>query len=318
MVLVVLMLPAGVISATPDDHPTAKLRVITTVPDIASIVRSIGGNLVTVESIARGYQDPHYVEAKPSYVVKVSRADILFYIGMQLEIGWLPLLLQGSRNPDLVTVALENGIQVLQEPEGEVSRRFGDIHPDGNPHYWLDPNNGLVMARQVAATLSDHLAPGDRTTVAANLSAFEAELRDRISEWELKLTPWRGLRLVAYHQQFEYLAAWAGWETVNYIEEKPGVPPSPRHVAGLERMMKEEGITTLIASSFIDPRIPQRVAGRTGATLVVLPASVEGEETITDYFALFDHLLKVVQEQVPAPAGRVVQEQISAPFGKGG
>jgi ABC-type Zn uptake system ZnuABC Zn-binding protein ZnuA len=304
MLLVVMALPAGVLSAPPEDDSRARLRVITTVPDIASIVRSIGGDLVTVESIARGYQDPHYVEAKPSYMVKVSRADILFHVGMQLEIGWLPLLLQGSRNPDLVTVALENGIDVLHQPEEEVSRRFGDIHPDGNPHYWLDPNNGLVMARQVAATLSDHLAPGDRATVTANLAAFEAELRARILEWDRELAPWRDLRLVAYHQQFEYLAAWAGWETVDYIEEKPGVPPSPRHVAGLERMMKEEGITTLIASSFIDPRIPSRVAGRTGATLVILPASVEGEESITDYFALFEHLVRVIQEQVPAPSGK--------------
>jgi len=276
-----------------------RVRVITTIPDLAAIAKAVGGDLVEVESIARGYQDPHYVEAKPSYVVKTSRADLVLYVGMQLEIGWLPLLLQGSRNPDLQTAALSEGIDALQVPEGEVSRRFGDIHPEGNPHYWLDPRNGSKIANHIATHLKEHLPGTTHGRIDENLQAFTAELERRIPEWELRLAPWRGLKVVAYHQQFEYFCAFAGWEAVEYIEEKPGVPPSPRHIAELERKMGSEGIGTVISSNFIDPRIPGRIAERAGAVHLVLPASVEGERGIDDYFDLFDYIVTSVEESLP-------------------
>jgi len=303
-ILILLLCSAGGLQSPAHASPDpalAELRVMATIPDLAAIVRAVGGDLVEVESIARGYQDPHYVEAKPSYIVEVSRADLVVMVGMELEIGWLPLLLQGSRNPDLETVALNDGIEVLQRPEGEVSRRFGDIHPEGNPHYWLDPRNGRIMARNAAAILKDRLAAEHHAAVDTNLQRFLAELDRRIPDWEERLAPWRGLRYVAYHQQFEYLSEWAGFITGGYVEEKPGVPPSPRHVAELERMMEREGIPLLLSSNFIDPKIPGRIADRTGAAYVRLPASVEGEEGIEGYFDLFDHIVEAITSQVPRP-----------------
>jgi ABC-type Zn uptake system ZnuABC Zn-binding protein ZnuA len=256
-----------------------------------------------VRSIARGYQDPHYVEAKPSYMVTASRSDLLFYVGMELEIGWLPLLLQGSRNPDLETVALNEDIEPLQVPEGELSRRFGDIHPEGNPHYWLDPRNGSLIAAQVARVLKAHLPVDRHQGVDDRLAAFDAGLQLRITDWERRLAPWRGLRIAAYHQQFEYFFAFAGWEAVDYIEEKPGVPPSPRHVADLERMMRSEGIGLVVSSNFIDPRIPERIAQRTDAAYMVLPASVGGEDDIDDYFDLFEHIVAKIERDLPPRVG---------------
>ncbi len=281
----------------------ARIRVIASTTDIATIVKSIGGDLVEVDSIIRGYQDPHYAEGKPSYIVKVSRADVLFYIGLQLEIGWLPLLIQGSRNPDLDAVAVSEYIDVFQKPAGEISRQMGGVHPEGNPHFKTDPRNGRPMAQRIAEVLKDHLPPEDRATIDANLLAFLEELDRRVEDWERRLEPYRGLRVVQYHAHFDYLFRWAGWETVAYVEDKPGVPPSPRHLASLENQMKREDIKVLTASSFIDPRIPRRLANRTGAKYVVLPGAVGAEPSFNDWFSFFEEIVSTIEREMPLPEG---------------
>ena len=271
------------------------LSVVTTTTDIAAIAEAVGGKRVKVRSIAKGAQDPHYVAAKPSYMRLLNRADLLLYVGLQLEVGWLNLLVQGARNPSLVSLSLSQGISVLEIPHGEVSRAQGDIHPEGNPHYWLDPRNGFVMARRIAAQLKA-LAPDDGSYFEQRLTLFEKELKHRIQKWEQQMTPYRGQEVVAYHKQWEYLANWLGLSIMGYVEDKPGIPPAPKHVARLTLSIRERKVKALLVSGFINLRIPQSVAQKAGTTMVILPASVGADNTVKSYFDLFDTIIERITQ----------------------
>lgn len=265
------------------------LSVVTTTTDLAAIIKALGGERVQVKSIAKGSQDPHYVAAKPSYMRLLNRADLLLYVGLQIEIGWLPLLVRGARNPGLVSLNLSQGISVLEVPKGEVTRALGDIHPEGNPHYWLDPRNGLLVARRIAAELKT-LAPADAAYFDERLRLFEADLKSRIETWERRMVPYRGTEVVAYHKQWEYLAKWLGLPIIGYVEDKPGIPPAPKHVVWLVRTMRERKVKILLVAGFISPNIPQSVASRAGTKMVVLPASVGSEKGIESYGDLFESI----------------------------
>ena len=266
------------------------LSVVTTTTDLAAIIKAVGGERVKVESIAKGFQDPHYVEAKPSFMRLVNQARLLFHVGLQLEIGWLPLLVQGARNPSLVQVDLSQGISVLERPTGPISRAQGDVHPEGNPHYWLEPRNGILMARRVTQELKA-LAPGDGTYFEQNLKLFESDLARRRQKWEERMAPFRGTEVVAYHKELEYLAKWIGISIIDYVEDKPGIPPSPRHLESLIQNMRQHKVKTLLVSNFTSPSIPQAVADKGGARMVVLPVSVGGEKGIESYGDLFDAII---------------------------
>ena len=266
------------------------LSVVTTTADLAAIAKAIGGDGVKVESIAKGFQDPHYVEAKPSFMRLVNQARLLFSVGLQLEIGWLTLLVQGARNPGLTQADLSRGVPVLERPTGPISRAQGDVHPEGNPHYWLDPRNGPVMARRIAQELKA-LAPADATRFDQNLKLFEDDLNRRRQTWEERMAQFRGREIVAYHKQWEYLAQWLGLTIVGYVEDKPGIPPAPQSLAALVRTMQERKIKALLVANFTNPTIPQFVADKVGAKLVVLPASVGGEKGIDTYGDLFDAIV---------------------------
>jgi len=272
---------------------TEPIFVVTTTSDLAAITKAVGGERVRVESIAKGFQDPHYVEAKPSYMRLVNQARLLFHVGLQLEIGWLPLLVQGSRNPALVQVDLSQAIAVLERVTGPVSRAQGDIHPEGNPHYWLDPRNGSIMARRIAQELRA-LAPSDGAAFEQNLKQFEADLLRRRQKWEERMAFFRGVEVVAYHKQWEYLANWLGLPIIGYVEDKPGIPPGPQHLANLVRTMQQRKVKALWVANFTNPNIPQSVAEKTGAKMVILPASVGGEKGIESYGDLFDALIPKV------------------------
>jgi zinc/manganese transport system substrate-binding protein len=271
------------------------LSVVTTTADLAAIAKAIGGDGVKVESIAKGFQDPHYVEAKPSFMRLVNQARLLFSVGLQLEIGWLTLLVQGARNPGLVQVDASQGVTVLERPTGPISRAQGDVHPEGNPHYWLDPRNGPVMARRIAQELKA-LAPADATRFDQNLKLFEDDLNRRRPTWEERMAQFRGREIVAYHKQWEYLARWLGLTIVGYVEDKPGIPPAPQSLAALVRTMQERKIKALLVANFTNPTIPQFVADKVGAKLVVLPASVGGEKGIDTYGDLFDAIVARLAE----------------------
>jgi zinc/manganese transport system substrate-binding protein len=279
----------------------SRVNVVGSTPEIAALVREIGGDLVSVLAIAKPLQDPHYVDAKPSFMVHVNRAAVLFYTGLELEIGWLPLLVQGARNPGLVAVELTQGIEVLAKPIGPVSRAEGDVHPLGNPHYWLDPRNGATMAATIAATLKridpEHGADYDR-----NLGAFKATLERKLGEWEGQLAPHKGTRVLDYHTTWLYFANWAGLVIANQIEAKPGIPPAPGHVRTVMAQIGQEKLRLLLQPNFVDPKVGEFLARRTGIRVLSLPATVEGEPGIRTYWDFFDTVVSRVAEALRQPA----------------
>jgi ABC-type Zn uptake system ZnuABC Zn-binding protein ZnuA len=183
---------------------------------------------------------------------------------------------------------------VLEVPSGHIDRSQGDIHPAGNPHYWLDPRNGLPIANGMAERLSA-LSPEDAELFQANLIAFQEQLATRIADWEQRMAPFQGREVVAYHKQWEYLTHWLGLKVIGYVEDKPGVPPSPRHVANLIERMKERRVPVLLCTPFTPPKIPQQVAHKAGANLLLLPPSVTGGSGIETYIDLFEYLISKLE-----------------------
>ena len=260
------------------------------------MARAVSGTEASVRTIARPGQDPHYVDAKPGYIRQVHAADLLAAVGLELEIGWLPLLIRSARNPAVAPggggyLDVSRGIRVLEAPTGTIDRSQGDIHPGGNPHYWLDPRNGLLVAAQIAERLAV-LEPAKAETYRANLAAFEGELTARIVDWENRMAPFRGRQIATYHRQWEYLADWLGLEIAGYVEDKPGVPPSPRHVAELVKLMRAGQVAVLVCADFTPGKIPRQIAERTEARLLMLPPSVEEGE----YVDLFERLVSGLEE----------------------
>lgn len=270
-----------------------KLNVVTTTNDLASLTREVGGDLVTVTSIARGYQDPHFVESKPSYLLLLKSADLLEVIGLDLEISWLPPLIDQSRNPKIRPgstgyLDVSRGVEILDRPSGAVNRSMGDVHPLGNPHYWLDPANAVRMAIQIAKKLEE-LQPANAAVFRRNLNTFKSRLNEADKRWRAALAPYRGAKIVTYHNSWPNFMRRYGLNVVGYVEPKPGVPPSPSHTFALIQRMKEQRVKAIVMEPYFDKKTPQSVAERTGAKLVVLYPSVGGAKSGTDdYFALFD------------------------------
>jgi zinc/manganese transport system substrate-binding protein len=271
---------------------SAGLNVVTTTQDLASLTREVAGDRVQITTIAKGYQDPHFVDAKPSYVLQLSRADLLIAVGLELEVGWLPALVQQARNPKLLTAGnyldLSAGAEILERPKGEVSRALGDVHPFGNPHYWLDPQNGYAMARAIAAKLSA-LDPAGTEVYRKNLALFEQRLDEKEKEWDALMTPYAGTEIVTYHNSWPNFAKRFRLRVVDFVEPKPGVPPGPAHVAELIHMMKSRRVPVILMEPYFDTKLPQSIADKTGATLLIFLPSVGGIPEVKDYFSLFDH-----------------------------
>jgi len=271
----------------------AALNVVTSSSDLASITREVGGDRVTVTSIARGYQDPHFVEPKPSFLLLLKNADLLEVVGLDLEIGWLPPLIDQSRNNKIRPgspgyLDLSRGVEILDRPQGAVNRSMGDVHPLGNPHYWLDPANAVRIAIQVEKKLEE-LRPADAAYFQARLNAFKTRMNDADKRWRAALAPFRGAKIVTYHNSWPNFVRRYGLDVIDYIEPKPGVPPSPSHLFDLIGKMKSQNVKVIIMEPYFDHKTPESVAQRTGAKLVVLYPSVGGAKSGTDdYFSLFD------------------------------
>jgi len=271
----------------------AALNVVTSSSDLASITREVGGDRVTVTSIARGYQDPHFVEPKPSFLLLLKNADLLEVVGLDLEIGWLPPLIDQSRNNKIRPgsagyLDLSRGVEILDRPQGAVNRSMGDVHPLGNPHYWLDPANAVRIAIQVEKKLEE-LRPADAAYFQAQLNSFKTRMNDADKRWRAALAPFRGAKVVTYHNSWPNFMRRYGLNVVGYIEPKPGVPPSPSHLFDLIGMMKAQNVKVIIMEPYFDAKTPESLAQRTGAKLVVLYPSVGGAKSGTDdYFSLFD------------------------------
>jgi ABC-type Zn uptake system ZnuABC Zn-binding protein ZnuA len=271
----------------------AKLNVVTTTSDLASITTAIGGDYVNVTSVARGYQDPHFVEPKPSFLLLLRKADLLAAIGLDLEIGWLPALIDQSRNARIRPgsagyLDVSRGVEILDRPAGAVNRSMGDVHPMGNPHYWLDPANAVRIAIQVEKKLEE-LQPANAAYFQKRLNAFKVQMNDANKRWTAALAPYKGAKIVTYHNSWPNFMRRYGINVVGFVEPKPGVPPSPSHLFQLINMMKAQKVKVIVMEPYFDHKTPQSVAERTGAQLVVLYPSVGGAKSGTDdYFALFD------------------------------
>jgi len=284
----------------------ATVSVVTTTEDLAAIAREVGGDRVKVESIARGDEDPHFVNAKPSYMLKLRKADLWVEVGLELEIGWAPLLVQGARNgriqrgsPGFVDASI--GVRTLEVPT-VATRAEGDVHPYGNPHYWLDPANGIVIARNIAEGLK-RVDPAGREAYEANLRSFAERIQARMAQWQGDLAPYEGAKVVSYHRAWPYFEDRFGIRFVDELEPKPGIPPSPRHIARLTDRMKTEEIGVIVYGPYYNPKPVRELARRVGAEAVPLPLSVGGAQGVETYFDLFDHLVAQMKAGLSGRSG---------------
>jgi zinc/manganese transport system substrate-binding protein len=274
----------------------AQLNVITTTEDLAALAREVGGDRIRVEALARGYQDPHFVEAKPSFVIKLHNADLLIVVGRELEQAWLPALITQSRNADIQPggrhyLDASLSAEILEIPTGQITRAMGDVHPLGNPHYWLDPDNGRRIAQSIQKKLTE-LRPQDAGYFAGRYADFERRLAEAQTRWRAMVEPYRGLKIVTYHRSWPNFAAEFGLDVVGYVEPRPGIPPSPSHTIALIQEMKRQNIRLILVEPYFDLKTPQRVGQQAGARVVVLYPSVGGTDAIRTYLDLFDYDLK--------------------------
>jgi zinc/manganese transport system substrate-binding protein len=299
--VIVGVLGAALLVATPS-RAQGKLNVIATTEDLASIAREIGGDRITVESIAKGYQDPHFVEAKPSFILKLQRADLLIVVGRELEIGWLPPLVQQSRNGKIQPGAegyLDASLtaQILEIPNGNITRAMGDVHPFGNPHYWTDPENGKRIAKAVSEKLVQ-FRPNDRAVFEQRLADFLSRLDAAEKRWLAMMAPYKGTKVVTYHRSFPNFAERFGLDIVGYVEPRPGIPPTPQHTLDLINEMKRQNIKLVLVEPYFDLKTPQAIGRDTGAQVLVMPPSVGGVKEITDYFKLFDYDINLLIDAI--------------------
>jgi zinc/manganese transport system substrate-binding protein len=299
-----VLLALGTAGAAPA-YAGDKLYVVTATTDLAALAQEVGGDRVEVESIARGYQDPHFVEAKPSFLLKLRKANLLIVVGLQLEIGWLPPLISQSGNPRIQGPGAAGYLdasqfaEILEIPTGEVTRAMGDVHPLGNPHYWLDPENGRRIARGIQGKLAQ-MRPADTAYFQQRYDSFAQRLKEAEKRWDAEMKPYHGRRVVTYHRSWPNFAKRFGLEVAGYIEPRPGIPPSPGHTVELIGQIKREGIKEILVEPYFDLKTPNAVARDTGAKVLVLTPSVGGEKEITDYFKLFDYDIKLLMQAFQA------------------
>ena len=283
--------------------PTAaakNLKVITTLTDLASLTQEVGGDKVDVEALAKGYQDPHFVDPKPSFLLKLRHADLLISVGLDLEIGWLPPLVTQSGNGNIQPAApgfldASQFAEILEIPQGAVSRAEGDVHPLGNPHYWLDPDNGRRIAKGIAAKLSE-MDPADRAYFQQREQDFEKRLADADKKWQGQMAPYRGQKIVTYHRSWPNFARHFGLDVIGYIEPRPGIPPTPSHTIELVNLMKRENTKIELIEPYFDTKTPNSIASMSGGKVVVMMPSVGGKPEITDYFKLFDYDIGILTQ----------------------
>jgi zinc/manganese transport system substrate-binding protein len=287
---------------------SAAIKVVTTTEDLAALAREVGGDRVKVESIARGYQDPHFVEAKPSFILKLHDADLLVVVGRELEIGWLPPLITQSRNAKIQAGAdgyLDASLtaRILDIPTGAVTRAMGDVHPQGNPHYWLDPGNGRRIAEAIRQKLA-RMSPADADFFASRFADFDGRLREAEKRWDAAMTPFKGTKIVTYHRSWPNFCERFGLDVIGYVEPRPGIPPSPSHTLELMQEMKRQQVKILLVEPYFDLKTPLAIGRETGAKVLVLPPSVGGEKEITTYTGLFDYDVERLADALRTGGGR--------------
>jgi ABC-type Zn uptake system ZnuABC Zn-binding protein ZnuA len=270
---------------------SADLKVATSIEDLASVASIVGGTHVKAFSLCKGYQDPHFVPAKPSLMRAIRDADVFVSVGLELDEGWLPLVLPGSRNPKIQPgtpgfVDASEGVAVLEKPVGTVSRSEGDVHPLGNPHYYMDPANLVVVADHLAKVFAE-LDPANAAEYDRNAKAFAGKMDAQSKDWEAALAPYRGAAIVTFHRNFEYFLARFGLKRFGTVEPRPGIPPAPRYLAELAASMKREGVTVVVYQPYYDAEASRGLATRAGGVAVEAPTEVGGIPEAGDVFTKF-------------------------------
>src|SRR6266481_5162526 len=277
----------------PPSAAAKNLKVVTTLTDLTSLTQEVGGDKVDVEALAKGYQDPHFVDPKPSFLLKLRHADLLILVGLDLEIGWLPPLITQSGNGNIQPASagyldVSQFSEILEIPQGAVTRAEGDVHPLGNPHYWLDPDNGRRIAKGIATKLAQ-MDPADQAYFQQREQDFEKRLAEADKKWLAQMAPYRGRKIVTYHRSWPNFAKHFGLDVIGYIEPRPGIPPTPSHTIELVNQMKREGVKLQLIEPYFDLKTPNSIAGMTNGKVLVMMPSVGGKPEITDYFKLFDY-----------------------------
>ena len=274
-----------------------QLNVVATTPDLAAIAREIGGSAVVVTALAKPTEDPHFVDPKPSHLVTLNRADVLIEGGAELELGWLPPLLDNARNDKIASgakgrIVASQGISMLEIP-ATFDRSKGDIHSLGNPHFLVDP----LDAKIVAANIADHFArlqPASADAFKANLQKFNATVDRKLAEWQKQLEPFRGAKLVSYHKDFVYFAARFNLDIVETLEPKPGIAPSPAHLAQVISAMQSSKARVILVQPYQNRKTAETVARQTQAAVLDMPQQPGAIPDTATYFDLMDHLVRTL------------------------
>jgi zinc/manganese transport system substrate-binding protein len=276
----------------PTAQAAEKIRVVATIPDLKALTEEVGGNLVEVESLARGTQNAHELEIRPSLMLKLRRADLLIENGLELD-SWAEVAVQGANNAKIIRGApgridASRGIQVLEVPSTRVDRSMGDVHPLGNPHYSLDPGMAPTITQNIVEGLA-RFAPEHRDTFEKNRQAFLARLEEAMARWTRAMEPLKGAKVVVYHPQWIYVLSRFGLTQAATLEDRPGIPASPAHLTRVIRQMKDERIKVIIVEPWNDVKLATRVADEAGAKAVVLASMVGGVKGADSYIAAIDH-----------------------------
>lgn len=276
----------------------AALDIVTTTSDLAAIAKAVGGDLVSAESLTRGFQDPHYAEAKPSMIRKVYDADLLLLVGAEFEVGWLPAVLSAGRNRDVMPgtpgfLDLSTTVDLLEVPTGPVDRSQGDTHASGNPHYWLDPENGRIIAIAIANRLSE-LDAANAAHYASGLAAFERQLDAKLAEWRSRLTNLSGRDIIAYHKSLPYLGAAFSFNIIGHVEPKPGIAPGAQHLNQLIQLIESKKVPLLLREIYFERQSTEFLEARTGIKAVEFHPSVAPRAGVDTYFDIFERLVEAI------------------------
>jgi zinc/manganese transport system substrate-binding protein len=284
----------------------ADLNVVATLPDLAAVTKAVGGDKATVTALALPTQDPHFVDAKPNLALAINKADLLILAGLDLELGWLPTLQIGARNSKIQSgnpgyLDASQFVRVLEAPVVKVDRSQGDVHPGGNPHYMHDPRMAIAVARGIQERMAQ-LDPKNAATYKANLDKFTAEVEAARGGWEKRLAALKGVPVVSYHKTTAYLADWLGFETIAYLEPKPGIPPTPSHVAQVLMQGRQRKVRLVVQEEYYPPSTSKLIAPKIPAGIVILPSGANLREGET-YLQREERLVKALEQGLAAKGG---------------
>lgn len=281
-----------------------RLKVIATTTDLAYIAAQVGGDRVQASALLSGREDPHFARARPDYIVRLNRADLFIEVGMELEAAWSSIVRGSSRNADILGGGrgycdASVGIRVLERPKTRITRAMGDVHGAGNPHYWTDPLNAVIIARNIRDALI-RINPASKPVYQQNYLSFHERMKQLTIREARKFAPYRGLRVAVYHREFAYLAQRFGFEVVDSIEEIPGVPPSAARLREVSELLKAEGVRMILIAPYNDPGASESVAERIGAKVLRMPISVGSEPGVDTYEQVIETLLARIRSAADA------------------